>query len=104
VRRIFGPRREQVTQKWRKLHNEELTDMYSSHNIIREIKSRMRLAVHVACTSERQGAQRVLVGRPEGNRPLKRPRRRWVDNTKTDLQKLGMEDMGWTDLTQERDR
>jgi hypothetical protein len=78
VRRIFGPRGEEVTRKWRNLHNEELTDMYSSPNIIRGIKSRrIRWARHVACMRERKGAWRVLVGRPEGKRQSGRSRSRW---------------------------
>ena len=81
LRRIFGPRRDEVTGEWRRLHNEELNDLYSSLNVVRVIKSRrMRWAGHVARTGEERGAYRVLVGKPEGKKPLGRPRRRWVDS------------------------
>jgi len=82
VLRIFGPRRDEVTGEWRRLHNEELNDLYSSPNIVR--------------------VYRVLVGKPEGRRPLGRPRRRWVDNIRMDLQEVGCEYMGWIGLAQDR--
>jgi len=87
LRRIFGPKRDKVTGKWRKLHNEELNDLYALPNIVRAIISRrMRWAGHVARMGEGRGVYRVLVGRFERRRPLGRPRRRWEDDIKMDLQ------------------
>jgi len=89
LRRIFGPRRDEVTGEWRRLHNEEL-NLYSSPNIVRMIKSRrLRWAGHVARMGEERGAYRVLVGKPEGKRPLGRRRHRRVDNIRMDLQEVG---------------
>ena len=86
LRRIFGPRRDEVTGEWRRLHNEELNDLYTSPNIVRMIKSRrMRWAEHVARVGKERGLYRVLVGKPEGGIPQGRPRRRWVDNIRMDL-------------------
>jgi hypothetical protein len=83
---VFGPKRDEVTGKCRKLHNEELRDLYSLPNIVRLVRSRrMRWAVHVARIWEGRGVHGVLVGRSEGQRPLGRPRRRWEDNIKMDL-------------------
>ena len=90
LRRVFGPKRDEVTGERRKLHNEELTDLYSLPNIVRVVKSRrMRWARHVARMGEGRGVHRVLVGKPEGKRPLGRPRRRWEDNIKMDLREVG---------------
>jgi len=105
LRGIFVPRKDEVTGEWRRLHNEELNDLYCSPNIVRVIKSRrMKRAGSVACMGEEREVYRVLVGKPEGRRPLRRPRRRWVDNTRTDLQEVGCGCMDWTELAQDRDR
>src|SRR5215469_3256902 len=103
-RRVFGPKRDEVTGEWRKLHNEELRDLYSLPNIMRVVKlRRMRWAGHVARMGEGRGVNRVLVGKPEGKRPLVRPRRRWEDNIKEDLKEVG--GVGaWMELAQNRGR
>jgi len=90
LRRIFGPKRDEVAGEWRKLHNEEPNDLYSSLIIFRVIKSRrIKWVKHVARMGEKRGVYRVLVGKPEGKRPLGRPSRRWKDNIKMDLQEVG---------------
>jgi len=90
LRGIFGPKRDELTGEWGKLHNEELNDLYCSPNIVRTIKlRRMRWVGHVARMGKRRGAYRVLVGQSEGKRPLGRSRRRWEDNIKMDLQEVG---------------
>ena len=96
--------RDEVTGEWRKLHKEELRDVYSLPNIVRMVKSRrMRWAGHVARMGEGRGVYRFLVGKPEGKRPMGRPRRRWEDNIKMDLQEVGR-GADWMELTQDRDR
>jgi hypothetical protein len=85
--RIFGPKMDKVTREWLQPHNEDLNDLYSSASVVQVIKSRrIRWVGHVACMGERRGMCRVLVGKPEGKRPLGRPRQGWEDNIKMDLQ------------------
>jgi hypothetical protein len=101
LRRIFGPKRDEVRGGWRKLHSEKLYNLYSSPSMIRMIKSRrMRWAGNVARIGEKRTEYRILVGKPEGKRPLGRKRRRWVDNIKMDLIEGGVD---WIDLIQDRD-
>jgi len=96
LRRIFGPKRDEVTGEWRKIHNEELNVLYSSPNILRVLKSRM--------TWVGRGVYGVLVGKPEGERPMGRPRRRWEDNIIMDLQEVVCRSVDWIELSQNRDR
>jgi hypothetical protein len=105
LRRIFGPKRDEVTGGWRKLHNEKLHNLYSSPSIFRMIKSRrMRWAGDVARMEEKRNAYRIFLGKPEGKRPLGRPTRRWVDNVKMDLREIGWNGIDWIDLAQDKDR
>jgi len=96
LRRVFGPKRDKVTGEWRKLHNEELRELYSLTNIVRVVKSRMRWAWHVARMGKGRVVHRILVGKPEGKRPLGRPRRRWEDNIKMDFRGVGGSGSGWS--------
>jgi hypothetical protein len=105
LRRIFGPKRDEVTGGWRKLNNEDLHGLYSSLGIVRVIKARrMRWAGHVARMGEVRGAYNILVGRPEGRRPLGIPGRRWGDNIKMDLVEIGFGDVDWIHWAQDRDK
>jgi hypothetical protein len=101
----FGLKREEVMGDWRKLRNGKLHNLYSSLNIIRMIKLRkMRWAGQVARMGEKRNAYRILVGKPEGKRPLGRQRHRWVDNSKMDLREIGWGGMDWIDLAEDRDQ
>jgi hypothetical protein len=101
LRRIFGPKKDRVTGGWRKLHNEELHNLYPSPSIIRIIKSRrMRWARHEL--GEKRNMYRLLVGKPEGKRSLGRPRCRWIDNIKMDLLEIGLNVVDWIGLAQDR--
>jgi hypothetical protein len=104
LRRILGPKRDEVTGERRKLHNGELRDLYSSQSIIRKIKSRRRWAGHLARMGEKGNAYRLLVGKPDGKRPLGRPRRRWVDNIRMDLGEVEWGDVDWIGLDKDRNR
>jgi hypothetical protein len=99
LRSVFGPKRDGVTGEWRKLHNEELNDLYSLPNVVRVVKSRqMRWTGHVARMGEDRGVHRVLVGKPERKKPLERPRSRWEDNIEMELQEVGGSRGDWKEL------
>ena len=104
LRRVLGPKRNEVRREWRKLHNKNLNDLYSSPNIVRVIKSlRIILTEHVARIGERRGVYRDLVGNPEGKRPPGSPKRSWEDNIKIDLQEVEWRGMDWIKLDQDKD-
>jgi hypothetical protein len=105
LRRVLGPKRDEVTGEWRKLHNEELSDLYSLPNIVRVVKSRrMRWTGYVARMGEDKGVHRVLVGKLDGKRSFGRQRRRWEDNIEMDPQEVGGGRGDWMELAQDRDR
>jgi hypothetical protein len=105
LRRIFGLKRNEVIGGWRKLHNEELHNLDIPPSIIRMIKSRrMKWTGHIARMGAKRNAYRILVGKPDGKRSLKRPRHRWVDNIKIDFREIEWDGMDWIELAQDRDQ
>jgi hypothetical protein len=102
LRRIIGPKRDEVTGGWRKLNNEELHNLCSSPNIIRMMNLRIRWAGHVARMGQKRNACRILVGKPEGRRPVRRPRHRWEDIIKMHLREIGWDGIDWIDQDQWR--
>jgi hypothetical protein len=102
LRRIFGPKRDEVTGGWRKLHNEELNNLYSSPSIIRMMKDEMGRAC--STNGENRNAYRILLGRPEGKRPLGRSKCTWVDNIKMGHREIEWDGMDWIYLAQNRDQ
>jgi hypothetical protein len=105
LKRILGSKGDEMMGGWRKLHNEELHNLYSSPNIIRIIKSRrVRRARHVAQMGAKRNAYRILVEKPDGKRPVGSPRHRWVDNIKMGHREIGLGGMDWIDLAQDRDQ
>ena len=105
LRRVFGPKRDDVTREWKKLYNKELSFLYSLANIVRVVKSRrMRWAGHMERMGEGRGVHRFLVRKPEGKRQLGRPRRKWEDNIKMDFQEVGVGCGDWMELAQDRVR
>jgi hypothetical protein len=105
LRRVFWPKRNEVTGEWRKLHNEKQSDRYALPNIVRVVKSRrMRWTGHMARMGEDRVVHRVLVGKSEGKRPPKKPRRRWENNIKMDLQEVGGGYGNWMELPEDRVR
>jgi hypothetical protein len=99
LRRIFGPKRDEMTGEWRKLHNEELIDLNSLPSIFRIIKARkMSWVGHVARMGEKRNAYRLLVGKPEGRTPLRKPRCKWLDNIRMHLVQVGWDDVDWIGL------
>jgi hypothetical protein len=104
LRTVFGPKRDEVMEEWRKLHSEELHNLYSSPDIIRQVKSRRMMWVgHVTHMGEKRKVYKVLVGKPEGKRPLGRPRCTWEDGIRMDLREIGLGDVDWIRLAQDRD-
>jgi hypothetical protein len=105
LRGIFGPKRDEVIRGWGKMHNEELHNLDFSPSIIIIIKPRrMRWAGHVARMGKKKSAYRILVGKPEGKRPLGRPKRRWEDNIEMELREIRWGGMDWIDLDQDREQ